>query len=513
VRLRHLIAAVAAASLLTAACSIGSSPNASASNPGATINVGYYTDPTGGIDPAYFYSVQGESIILSVYEGLLKYTSSDTIAPSLAASYSESANGLTYTFAIRRGVHFHDGTLLNAQAVELSFQREIKAGQAPSYMLSDVASMSTPAPMTFRVRLNKPDAPFLSYLASMYGPKIISPLALREHAGPDDAHAWLESHEDGTGPYRLTVDQPGYEYVLARFSRYWGTPAKSRSIVITVNSDIGAQLLQLRSGQLDLIEHGVPPAQIASLRSDPDLQVVTFPALIRVAMALNLTKPPFTQLASRQAFASALGICPVVRRVYGSLGSCARSLYPDGMPGSSASPVSYPARPVPDALKSQTITIAYDASEPDLQDLAELFQLDLQKAGFHVSLRGDTIAEEFGYATDPKQAPNALITSLNPDSANPGTWIRPVFSTGGGLNGFGYSNPRLDSLISLAAVQTSVPASLRLYAEAGNIAAASDATLQLADLKDVFAASGDVSCFYHVPAYVAMVSFADLCKR
>ena len=130
-------------------------------------------------DPDVFYDIEGNTVILSVYEGLVKYKPDSTeIIPSLAESWEVSPDGLTYTFKLRSGVKFQDGTPFDSQAVKTSFQRRLDVGAAPSYMLEPVASMQTPDATTFVMRLKHPVAPFLHYMASSWGPKIISPRPL-----------------------------------------------------------------------------------------------------------------------------------------------------------------------------------------------------------------------------------------------------------------------------------------------------------------------------------------------
>ena len=107
-------------------------------------------------DPDVFYDVEGNSVILNTYQGLLKYAPNSTkIVGNLATSWSVSPDRLTYTFKLRPGVRFHDGTPLTSKAVKASFQRRLDVGQAPSYMLAEVKKMTTPDAGTFVVTLRK----------------------------------------------------------------------------------------------------------------------------------------------------------------------------------------------------------------------------------------------------------------------------------------------------------------------------------------------------------------------
>src|SRR6185437_6155403 len=113
-----------------------------------------------------------------------------------------------------------------------------------------VASMSTPNPLTLVVKLTHPVDPFIDYLASSWGPKIIGPGALVTHAGSDHAQKWLQTHDDGTGPFQLTQFARGRQYVLSRYGGYWGAKPFFRQVLIEIVPDIGTQQLELQNGGL-----------------------------------------------------------------------------------------------------------------------------------------------------------------------------------------------------------------------------------------------------------------------
>jgi peptide/nickel transport system substrate-binding protein len=115
-RLPLLVAVLLAAVLLGSACS--STPPPTQGGSGGTLRLAYLADMAQA-DPDVFYDIEGNTVILSVYEGLLKYKPDSTeVVPSLAESWEVSPDGLTYTFHLRTGVKFHDGTRLDAQGGE-----------------------------------------------------------------------------------------------------------------------------------------------------------------------------------------------------------------------------------------------------------------------------------------------------------------------------------------------------------------------------------------------------------
>lgn len=496
-----------------AGCGSSTGGATTSSSGSTTLNTAYYTDPSGGIDPDVFYDVEGASLMLAVYNTLVTYApGTTTIAPDLATSWTVSPNGKTYTFQLRHGVKFHDGTPFNAQAVKINFERRMAIKQAVSYMTAGVTSMATPAAYTFIVHLAKRNNAFLDLMASMYGPKIVSPMALRDHAAKDHAMKWLASHEDGTGPYSLATYQPGTQYVLARFPGYWGTKPYFSRVVIHVIPNVATAELELRSGSLDMLPHGLAESELQGLKS-AGLKVTGFPAAIRQVVLLNPHKPPFNSQIVRQTFAAAIqGIdASAVSAVFGAHATPPRSAYPQIMShGSELAPrPTDPKRTLPHPV---AITMSYTSSEPALLQLAQYFQQALQKVGFKVTLKGDTVTQEFGYISSPSTAPNATISTFNPDAAHPDTWARPVWYTGAGLNLFASSDKPLDKLIDAAAAAPTQAKSEQLYSQAGEQTSQDSFILPVDDAEDVVVSGSSLSGLQHVPAYIWMVNFAALRK-
>ena len=493
------------AALVAAGCGAGSGSS-------GTLQTTYSQDPAGGLDPALFYDIEGESTLLAIYQGLLKFDADSTkLAPSLATSWDISKDGKTYTFHLRKGVKFHDGTKFDSSAVKTSFEREMKLKGGPSYMLEKVSSIETPDPDTVVIKLSEPNAAFLADQASMYGPKVISPTALKKNAGSDDAQKWLTNHAAGPGPFKLASIEGGQQIVLKRFDDYWGEKPKLKKVVIAINPNVGDQLLQLRSGQLDTIPHGIQAAQLPSIEGDDSLSVETPTALIREVLALNPSKPPFDNVRNREAAAAALDIPEVASRIYPDVGKAPEGFYPPGL----LPDADNPPLPKPGNVKFQgdkSIQLAYTANETDSRRTAELLQQQLEAAGFNVSLKADTSAAQFAYVNDPPGAPNAVVTTLNPDTVHPDSWIRPVFYTASGLNLLGFSDPKLDKAIDAASSATDPNESNSLYRKAGEMAGKAFIVLPLIDQNDTIVSRSSVSDFGHVPAYIWAVDFSTITK-
>jgi peptide/nickel transport system substrate-binding protein len=505
------VSLLAVAALLGSACS--SSPPPSQGGEGGTLRLAYLADMAQA-DPDVFYDIEGNTVILSVYEGLLKYKPDSTeVVPSLAESWEVSPDGLTYTFKLRSGVKFQDGTAFDAEAVKTSFQRRLDVGAAPSYMLEPVASMETPDATTLVIKLKHPVAPFLDYMASSWGPKVISPKALADHAGKDHAQTWLNEHAVGTGPFQLTTFERGQRYELTKFADYWGRKAHVDKVDIRIIPDIGTQRLQLQSGDLDAILHSFPVAELESAKGNPDLQVRDFSAFLNNIIYLNTNKKPLSDPALRKALAGAIDRDALVKEVYGTYATPSSSTYPSGLLDPTLAPVSYPPSETTAPAGTGKLTFAYTADDSGVhRRIAELVQQRLDAAGFSVSIKEVQLPQVFEYVNDLQAAPDMVMQTNTPDGAHPDMWARIEWHSKGGLNYLGYSNPQADKLLDQALETTDTATSDRDYGEAGKLVAQDTAIIFVADPRDVMVLRKSLTGVEHVPNYPWALNLAALQK-
>lgn len=516
-RLSHALLALGAVAAIAGCGGSGETRSSGALTTGpsadAVLRLPYQESPAGGIDPDVFYGVEGMSVITAVYEGLVAYKpGTSEIGPALATRWSVSPDGRTYTFTLREGVRFHDGTPLDAAAVKESFERRTAVRQAVSYMLADVEEIEAPEPLRLVVKLSARNNAFLDLLASMYGPKAISPAALRAHGGKDHGQRWLAEHAVGTGPFRLASFGADETIRLARNDGWWGGRADYARVEFPIVPDLGTQRLQLESGDLDLMTHGIDAAGLPNVRKNPSLDVGVFPAALRHLLFLNIHKPPFDDPEVRRAFAAALDPAAAVGAVYGEAGRAATSAYPaaisrDGAIGrlTPLEDAEKPAEPV-----RVVLSYATGAGQTSLQRLTQYLQSQLRAAGFEVTLKGDTFAQQFAYAGDPEKAPDALLSGLNPDAAHPDAWASSVWATGGGLNLLGYSNRAVDALIPQARQAPTEARENALYDEIAQEIQQDAGVIAIDDFDDVIVMRRGIAGVAHTPLYIWQVDLARL---
>lgn len=518
IRTTRRVALAAGAALLLAACSGGgsaSTSSASGSSDATALRLAFVADMQVP-DPDIFYEIEGNAVTTSVYEGLVRYVpDSKEIEPALASDYTVSPDGLTYTFTMREGVTFHDGTSLDAAAAKASFQRRLDVNSAPAYMLADVASMDTPDPMTFVVTLTQPVSAFLDYLAAPYGPKMVSPTVVEQNAGDDFAQSYLATNDAGTGPYTISEFRNGQRYVLKRYDEYWDGPAEFEQVVISILPDTSTQRLQLEGGQLDMVLHGFTTDDIDAFRSNPDFTVSDFPAVFKSFLFLDENKGVFADQEVRLAVRQALDRDELVETVYGDRATPSTQVYPAAMNaegGSTEAPVdpSVLQGLIAD-LPDKTVDLAYVNDDSTNQRMAELVQTKLAAAGLEVTTRPMPIAQAFDLPNQPVDArPDMLLATLNPDAVHPDTYIRIFMSTAGALNWLQGSVPAADAAMDTGLASNDPTTAMAAYAAAGDALAASALWLDIADVRETVIARKGITNLVHQMPTLNTVRLGDL---
>lgn len=510
-----------AAAFVAGACS--SSTKSSTSGSGAAsnvtapavVNIGYVADMQVP-DPDIFYEIEGNSVVTNVYEGLVTYqNNSTTIGPALADKWEITPDGLTYTFHLHPNVAFHDGSgTMTSADVKASFTRRTALGSvsAPGYMLAQVDHYDTPDPMTFVVALKSPVSAFMDYLAAPYGPKVEDAAGLARVAGSDMGQTYLKTHDLGTGPYTMSDFVPGNHYTLTAFDQYWGGKPEVSQFHIAILPDVSTQQLELRSGQLQMILHGLSKDDIASYEHDSKYQVQRFPANFKTWLMVNENKGLFKDQNLRTALQSAINRQQILSQVYGSDASLSNQFYPAGeLPTNLAAdtPKYDPlllAKAVAGITGSKKVDLAYSSDDARNQRDAEIIQTELQAAGLDATVRGIPIAQVFNLPTQPAQAPDLLLSTVNPDASHPDTWAR-IFThtfdnTNGTLNWLLCSVPDADKEMDLGLASTTTADIQAHYGRAGDLEVASGCFDTIADVKDVVVADAGYSHWMHRPPTV-----------
>jgi peptide/nickel transport system substrate-binding protein len=297
-----------------------------------------------GLDPAF--ETDGNSFMIcdNIYDELVLYADESTeIVPGLATKWETSPDGLKYTFHLRKGVKFHDGTDLNADAVVFSLGRMMKDKKVkffkttwefpkdqppPEYWLSMdmdeiVDSIEAVDDHTVVFNLKRPEAPFIANMGMDFA-AIVSPTAAIK-LGPD-----FKSNPVGTGPFKFVKWVKDDRIILEANPDYWdGKPYLDKAIFRAI-PDNSVRFLELKSGSIDICQFP-NPEDIDLAKKDDKLKLVSQPGMNIGYLSFNHTKPLWQDKNIRKAIAYAINKKAIVDNIYYGLGEPAKNTIPPTM--------------------------------------------------------------------------------------------------------------------------------------------------------------------------------------
>jgi peptide/nickel transport system substrate-binding protein len=290
-------ALLASAALVLTACTGGGggSPTATGEpDPNASVAIRLALEP-GNLDIRQTAGAPLDQILIdNIYQGLVRRLPDETIEPSLASEYKVSEDGLTYTFTLREGVKFHDGSDLTADDVVWSLQtRKDTPAFSDSSRLSRVSSISADG-QTITLTLSEPDSQLLWNLTGRAG------LIFKKNDTVD-----YKTAENGTGPFTLASWKQGDSITFDRDDDYWGDKAKVKEVVFDYQPDNQAALNGALAGEFDVVT-GFDATLKDQIEANGDFSLVLGSATDKWVLAMNSTTGPLADKDVRQAIRQAI---------------------------------------------------------------------------------------------------------------------------------------------------------------------------------------------------------------
>ncbi len=302
-------------------------------------------EAAGALDPAQAVDASALLITRHIYEGLTAYAPGTTaVVPGLAETW-EATGAITWTFHLRPGVTFSDGTPFTATAAarnvarwanrqppgEYVFWKAMFGGfaderDATGAPLSQLADVQTPDAQTLVLVLRAPDATLPATLA-MPSFAMVNPAAFAALPEPGRAPA-----SGGTGPYVLAEWTANGLVRLTRNPRYWGPPAQPDMLIFKPIPDDTQRLMALKVGEIDGLARPAP-AHLAAVRADPALRLDLDPALNLLYLGFNQARAPWDNLDCRLAVAYALDQARYAQEYFAGEATAAGTLLPPGVWG------------------------------------------------------------------------------------------------------------------------------------------------------------------------------------
>lgn len=447
--------------LFTSCTATSTTPTATGEpDPNATLTVRLSLEPSNLDIRRTSGAALEQALVDNVYQGLVTRDGDDdnTIVPALATDWTVSSDGLTYTFTLRQGVTFHDGSALTADDVVSSLQTaKDDATIQNSADLAGVSSVTSPDPTTVVITLAQPNIDFLFALTGRAG------LIFKNNDATN-----FQNSTNGTGPFTVSSWNTGQSLVLSRNDAYWGDPAGVAEVVLDYIPDQSAAINAALSGDVDVALEIDPELQ-GQLDGTGDFRIESGLTTDKGTLAFNNTRAPLDDQRVREALRLSIDHQALID----TLGA--------------GQTLSGPIPPLDPGYEDLSGDIAYD---PDRA--REL----LAEAGAEDLTLTLTIPSVY-----PTSIPTFLVSSfadvgvtLKVESVDFPTWLQNVYTNrdydlsfvrhveardfGNWANPsyyFGYDNPEVQSLYTRALATTDEQQSSDLLAEAARIVAEEDA--------------------------------------
>ncbi|MCG5478514.1 ABC transporter substrate-binding protein [Sinorhizobium alkalisoli] len=472
---RLLRSAMAAAAVILA---VAATP-VKAQTPPNVLVVGQIAEPQ-SLDPHTVTATNDFRILVNVYDGLVRFKDGTLeVESALAESWKISEDGKTYTFKLREGVKFHDGTPFNAEAVKFNFDRMLKedhpfydTGPFPlSFNFSSIEAVNVVNDRTVEFKLDGAFAPFLSNLAYPTG-LIVSPAAVEQY-GKDYGR-----HPSGTGPFKFVEWVSNQRVVAERNPDYWDGPARLEAAVFRPITDANTRVAEMMAGGIDVMVE-VPPDNLATFKEDDNFAVVEQAGPHVWFAILNAKEGPFADKRVRQAANYAVNKETLVNDVLQGTATVAAGPIPPAFNWveSTVEPYPYDPEKAKSLLKeagaeSPAVTFYVTEGGSGMLDpvtMGAAIQADLEAVGFDVKIETYEWNSFLGRVNPGLEAKADMAEMAwmtnDPDTVPYLTLRSDAMPDKGGFNSGYYSNPKVDELLEKARASTDQAERGKLYGE------------------------------------------------
>ncbi len=275
------------------------------------------------LDPHKTSAYFSFEVLENIFDTLVEPAENLQMRPALAESWEVSDDELTWTFRLRPGVTFHDGSPLTAEDVAFSYNRIIDEELTNVDKFSAVTSVEAPDPATVVIRVDRPVPNMLTNLGGFKGMAIVS----RRNVESGE----IATHPIGTGPFAFANQRSGDSITLVANPDYWDGAPDISGVRFRFISEPSTALSALQAGEIDWTD-SVPPQRVQQLRNDESITLAVEPSNDYWYLALNEAREPWNDVRVRQAIAYAIDRDAIVQAT--SYGTAAKNqlAIPEGNP-------------------------------------------------------------------------------------------------------------------------------------------------------------------------------------
>jgi len=483
-------------------------------------NIGVYAVPGDipSLDPPYMLS-EDTIVGFNVYETLTFWDPEKGVVPKLATSWESNQDGKEWTFHLREGVTFHDGTPLTANDVKTSLDRNIEVGMV-AYDFIGIESIEVTDEQTIRFIASEPrNLPLI--LTAQYG------MFIYNAAGAEKGSEWFAQGNDaGTGPYLIESFEPAKRVVLAQYKDYWGgwEEGQFTKVILEIVEDPTVRDQMIRSGEAD-ITFELPFDSIETMESIEELTVFPYQPLAHLVAGFDLDNPPLDNLLVRKALAHSFPYEAVQEGIFLGYGEIPKGFGPNSLWNP---PEDFPRYEF-DLDKAKALLeeagfgegfelkLALSTGAKETREAMELWQGELLKLKIKLNIQELSGGAFWDYAYNPDNEEfQIFVVPASGDVPSPYAWLICYTSSPlGWMPYVGYNNPEFDSLVFEAwAKEATNPDEARsLWIEAQRILYENAVSVFALDYPYVAVYRDDLVGFEANPPYPYIVFWYDLRRK
>ncbi len=462
------------------------------------ITIGIPQDVEDSLDPHKTVAAGTKEVLFNLFEGLVKPDSDGSFIPAVASAYEESEGGKVYTFTLREGVKFHDGSLVTAEDVKFSLDKcaDTSKGDPLVAAFSNIESVEIADEKTVVVTLKEADTEFLAYMTTAIIPA--------SNENPD-------SNPIGTGPYKFVSRSPQENFIMEKFDEYWGEPAYIENVTFKVCSNADAIVMDLEGGSIDMFPR-VTATQAAELSDE--FNVLEGTMNLVQALYLNNAVEPFNDVKVRQALCYAIDVEEIMLMVSDGKGTEL---------GSSMFPAfgKYYMPELNDTYNTDTekakallaeagyadgfsFTISVPSNYQPHVDTAQVLVEQFKKIGVNAEIQ---LIEWDSWVSDVYQGREFQSTVVGIDASNiTGASLLQRFTSEAPKNFINYQNPAYDEAFNNAITSTDDAEKTKYYQECQRILSEGAANVYIQDLPEFVALNKKYTGYEFYPLYVQDVA-------
>jgi peptide/nickel transport system substrate-binding protein len=469
------------------------------------------------LDPPYMLTTEDCAVGLNVYETLTRWDpDKNAVAPLLATDWKSNPNGTEWTFTLRKGVKFHDGTEMTAKDVKASLDRNIKVGMV-AYDFVGVDSIEVVDDYTVKFKTKDPrNVPLI--VSAEYGMYIYA-----ASAADQPKEWWSSGHDAGTGPYTIASFDAGSRAVLDYFPDYWGgwQDGQFTKVALQIVEDPTVRDQMIRSGDADMTKD-LPFDSLESLKAEKNLTIEPSLPLSQMIVGLNNDHAPLNNVDVRRALSMTFPYEDVRQGLFLGNGRVSAGAGPTALwdPPADFPQYKHDLGQAAALLKKAGLDKGFDLrvavyiGTKEIMEAVRLWQSELAKINVRLDIHELSGGAFWDAAYDPKNKDyDVFVVVANGDVPSPYPWL-VVYTSGGTswLPAINYHNDDFDKLVFEAWAQeaTDKKAANDIWVKAQRVLHDDAASIFAMDPPTIFAYKKDIQGFKPNAPYANIVFWYQL---